>query len=133
MSKYLPAPLLGESGHGPHHAWTYTSKGKQPGGKQAAHIGICGSRTSPSYSVTLRAPTRSLRSGPVFQPHPPPTSLLLLIRPQPHTLSLPQTPSCRLLLQLLSFSLGSSQVLCKFSSHRQCHLLRLPRTPLSGI
>lgn len=70
MSKHLPAPLLGKSGHGLHHAWKYTSNCKQPGGKQAAHISICSSRINPPYSGTLRAPKRSLRSGPVFQPHP---------------------------------------------------------------
>lgn len=38
MFKYLPAPLLGKSGHGLHHACKYTSNCEEPRGKQAAHI-----------------------------------------------------------------------------------------------
>lgn len=47
--------------------------------------GICNSRTNPSCSGSLRAPKRSLRSGPVFQPHPRPTSPLAHQTPATHT------------------------------------------------
>lgn len=70
MSKYLPAPVLGKSGHGLHYTWKYTSNCEQPGGKQAALIGICSSRTNPSYSGTLRAPKRSLTIWPCLPASP---------------------------------------------------------------
>lgn len=131
MSKYLPAPLLGKSGHDLHHLWKNSSNREEPCGKHAEHASHMRQQDQPaplrcSVWEHPKCPEDPALSSSLVSS---PTSLLLLIGLQSHTLSFPQIPNCLLFL--------SSWVLCIFWSHLKCHLFReicqnsAPQAPLT--
>lgn len=98
MSKYLPAPLLGKSGHDLHHLWKNSSNREEPCGKHAEHASHMRQQDQPAplrYSVWEhpKCPEDPALSSSLVSS---PTSLLLLIGLLSHTLSFPQIPNCLL-------------------------------------